>query len=160
MSIVVTANDIDGNAYMCADSHYFGGGQIFPACTPKIYKFEEDQSGIKALIGITGSTDLINLIEKCNSFDEALLKLTTFKEEFSALVNDGADIIHHSVGHSIVLDSKFWAIGSGCRYALGAMNLVYRENCDIKEMLFIGVETAMKYCNDTGGEIKTLEIKR
>ncbi len=43
--------------------------------------------------------------------------------------------------------SRFWAIGSGCKYSLGAMEALYDKAIDAEELVEAGVNAAAKFDN-------------
>ena len=56
--------------------------------------------------------------------------------------------------------SKFWAYGSGRRYALGAMNAVYNlKKFDAVQIATAGVQAGITFDNASGGKIHVVKVK-
>ena len=50
--------------------------------------------------------------------------------------------------------SKFYAFGSGGHYAMGAMNALYHENKDAREIALAGLESAITFDDASAGPIE------
>lgn len=56
--------------------------------------------------------------------------------------------------------SKFWSFGSGCEYALGAMNAVYYfDDFDAEKIAIQGVKAGVDFDTSSGGKIISKTIK-
>jgi len=89
-----------------------------PTPTTKVFKVKIDKK--KYLIGAAGAT------ADCQAFVEFVkggFKDTPTYKEFTGLVIDreGRMTVYSENPNSSVLNPKFWAIGSGGEYAMGAM---------------------------------------
>ena len=60
--------------------------------------------------------------------------------------------------------SRFWAVGSGSRYSLGAMEALYGKTVDAKELVEAGVNAAAKFdkhCSlPATSEVMKLSVKQ
>jgi ATP-dependent protease HslVU (ClpYQ) peptidase subunit len=60
--------------------------------------------------------------------------------------------------------SRFWAVGSGCRYSLGAMEALYGKANDAKVLVEAGVNAAAKFdkhCSlPATSEVMTLSVEQ
>jgi ATP-dependent HslUV protease, peptidase subunit HslV len=68
--------------------------------------------------------------------------------------------IHHVASDmSVTRFEKFFAIGAGCDFALGALCVLYDEDYDAAALARKAVEAAMTYKVYCGGDIDLVEVK-
>jgi ATP-dependent protease HslVU (ClpYQ) peptidase subunit len=54
---------------------------------------------------------------------------------------------------------KYYAIGSGCVYALGALHQIYEQDADAAQLARRAVETAIEFDIYCGGEIDQFKVE-
>lgn len=67
--------------------------------------------------------------------------------------------IFHVAGNMTVTEfARYYAIGSGCEYALGAASVLYGTEADSKTICCGAVETAIKFNVYCGGDVNIVEL--
>ncbi|MDY0004783.1 MAG: hypothetical protein RBU30_26030, partial [Polyangia bacterium] len=69
--------------------------------------------------------------------------------------------IFHVASHLTVSRiQRFFAIGAGADYALGALQVLYHQEFDAEALARKAVETAMAFCSDCGGPVDLRKLAR
>ncbi len=74
------------------------------------------------------------------------------------LITTGKCIFHVSSNMGVTEFLKFYAIGSGCEYALGAMFAVYKMKLSAENIARKGLEAAIEHDVYCGGKIEIIKI--
>jgi ATP-dependent protease HslVU (ClpYQ) peptidase subunit len=77
----------------------------------------------------------------------------------SFLVANPTGIYKVSQDSSVCRFAKYYAIGSGCVYALGALHQIYDQDADAAQLARRAVETAIEFDIYCGGEIDVVEVE-
>ncbi len=86
---------------------------------------------------------------------------TPFGELDSDFLVANADGIYHvSSQLAVVRFRRFFAVGSGADYALGALHVLYEQALDAATLAQRAVETAMAFRVDCGGEVDLCPLKQ
>ena len=76
----------------------------------------------------------------------------------SFLVANGAGIFYVAPNLGVTRFEKYYAIGSGADYSLGAMHQLYDREQDCERIARAAVETAMTFNINCGGNVDVLEL--
>ena len=69
--------------------------------------------------------------------------------------------IFHVASHLTVAQlHRFFAIGAGADYALGALQVLYDQDLDAETLARRAVETAIAFCSDCGGPVDVRTLHR
>ncbi|MHC4219764.1 MAG: Ntn hydrolase family protein, partial [Planctomycetota bacterium] len=77
----------------------------------------------------------------------------------SFLVANASGIYKVSQDSSVCRFDKYYAIGSGCVYALGALHQIYEQDADAAQLARRAVETAIEFDIYCGGEIDQFKVE-
>ncbi|MHC5006857.1 MAG: hypothetical protein ACYTGF_05800 [Planctomycetota bacterium] len=77
----------------------------------------------------------------------------------SFLVANAAGIYKVSQDSSVCRFEKYYAVGSGCVYALGALHQIYEQDEDAAGLARRAVETAIEFDIYCGGEIDLYDVE-
>ncbi|MHC4416250.1 MAG: hypothetical protein ACYS0G_13290 [Planctomycetota bacterium] len=92
--------------------------------------------------------------------DQAHSKDSPFGDlDASFLVANRHGIFKVSQDASVCRFDKYYAIGSGCVYALGALYQIYNVDEDATQLARRAVETAIEFDIYCGGEVDVFEVK-
>ena len=170
MSVVIAYIDKNNECFMKGDSQCTNGSMSTIRLNNKVTKHEKD--GLQVFFGATGSYRFINLIEfmpsRLHSFasvykDDISLKflvvefiplLTHYLKTSNYEIRDGDQLMICHQGGIYVIDhsyqvgqpkGNFFAIGTGAKYALGALEILNDASMNNEQLVNRALEISSKY---------------
>lgn len=129
--------------------HYLQGRKTAPRLGSELQIFD---FFLKLLRALRDKYSLVN--EQSNSDRDPFADLDS-----SFLIVNRKGIFHVSSNLSVSRFGCYYAIGSGCEYATGAMHALYDSDLTATEIARKAVEAAIRFDTDCGGEIAIKRVK-